>query len=98
MLNGASRTAPPRAILADPRVDLAQNGSGMVDLVPSLLEYLDASPTPFHAVAESTRRLRAAGFTELRERDAWSLTPGGRYFSVRNGSSLIAFVCGRAAP
>ena len=70
----------------------------MVDLVPSLLEYLDASPTPFHAVAESVRRLRAAGFVELRERDAWSLMPGGRYFSIRNGSSLIAFICGRAAP
>ncbi|MEY4577930.1 MAG: hypothetical protein RL701_2633 [Pseudomonadota bacterium] len=70
----------------------------MADQVHSLLEYLDASPTPFHAVAESTRRLRAAGFSELREQDAWSLTPGGRYFLIRNGTSLVAFVCGRTAP
>lgn len=72
----------------------------MPDLVHSLLDYLDASPTPFHAVAESVRRLRAAGFSELRELDAWdqTLQPGGRYYAIRNGSSLIAFICGRSAP
>lgn len=70
----------------------------MPDLVHSLIEYLDASPTPFHAVAESTRRLRVAGYAELREQDAWDLQPGGRYFMVRGGSSLVAFQCGRTAP
>ena len=71
---------------------------GMPDLVQSLLAYLDASPTPYHAVAESARRLREAGYVELNEADAWTLQPSGRYFITRNGSSLIAFVCGRRAP
>ena len=31
-----------------------------------LRAFLDASPTPFHAVAEMVRRFAAAGFTELR--------------------------------
>ena len=70
----------------------------MTDLVQSLLSFLNASMTPFHAVAESVRRLRAAGFEELREGDAWQLSAGTRGFTTRNGSSLIAFSCGRKAP
>jgi aspartyl aminopeptidase len=67
----------------------------MTDLVESLLQYVDASPTPFHAVAESARRLREAGFRELDEGEAWSLPPGTRAFATRNGSSLVAFICGQ---
>jgi aspartyl aminopeptidase len=70
----------------------------MPEHVQSLLDYLDASPTPFHAVAESARRLRAAGFSELREPDPWSLVPSGRHYLIRGGSSLVAFIAGRSAP
>ena len=41
-----------------------------------LCAYVEASPSPFHAVAESVRRLEAAGFSALRETGAWSLRPG----------------------
>src|SRR5919112_6548435 len=60
-----------------------------------LRAFVDASPSPFHAVAELARRLRAAGFTELAESDAWSPAPGGAHFVVRHGS-LIAFRVGSA--
>jgi aspartyl aminopeptidase len=60
-----------------------------------LRAFVDASPSPFHAVAELARRLRASGFTELAEADAWSLTPGGTHVVVRHGS-LIAFRVGSA--
>ena len=70
----------------------------MADNLQSLLSFLDASPTPFHAVAETTRRLRAAGFSELNEADAWNLAPGGRHFVTRNGTSLIAFIGGTQPP
>jgi len=60
-----------------------------------LRAFLDASPSPFHAVAELARRLTAAGFTELAEADAWSLAPGGQHFVVRQGS-LVAFRVGTA--
>ncbi|MEZ6189404.1 MAG: M18 family aminopeptidase [Planctomycetota bacterium] len=63
-------------------------------LTRRLLNYVDASPTPFHAVAEAARLLEAGGFTLLREGDAWSLEPGGRYAVTRNDSTLIAFVVG----
>lgn len=60
-----------------------------------LLNFLRASPTPFHAVAEMARQLQAGGFSELREGDAWQLQAGGKYFLQRNQSSIVAFVHGR---
>ncbi len=62
-----------------------------------LLCFLGASPTPFHAVGALASLLEEGGFRELREQDAWACEAGGRYFVRRNGSSLIAFVRGRAA-
>ena len=35
------------------------------------IEFLDASPEPFHVVATVAARLKAAGFVELFERDLW---------------------------
>lgn len=64
----------------------------------SLLEFIDRSPTPFHAVAELGRMLKAGGFAELDEADAWDLAPGGKYYATRNGSSLAAFVVGSRPP
>jgi len=62
--------------------------------VSELLAFLKASPTPFHAVQHMATQLNAAGFTELREGDAWQLKRGEKYFVVRNDSALIAFVNG----
>ncbi|HEY5656293.1 MAG TPA: M18 family aminopeptidase [Myxococcota bacterium] len=70
----------------------------MTDLVADLLDYIDRSPTPYHAVAESVRRLDAAGFQELDEAQAWSLAPGDRRYAVRGQGSLVAFGVGRCAP
>lgn len=61
-----------------------------------LRAFVDASPSPFHAVAEMTRRLGDAGFTELDERDRWSLQPGDQRYVVRDGGSVVAFRVGTA--
>ncbi|KAI9718184.1 MAG: hypothetical protein M1828_006816 [Chrysothrix sp. TS-e1954] len=59
------------------------------------LSFLNASPTPYHAVESAKVKLEAAGFNKIRERDAWStLKPGGKYYLTRNGSSLAAFAIG----
>lgn len=60
-----------------------------------LISFIDASPSPWHAVASAEQRLRAAGFTRLEEGARWSLAAGGRHYVVRAGSSLIAFIVGR---
>ncbi|WP_290789333.1 M18 family aminopeptidase [Halomonas sp.] len=60
------------------------------DLIERLLDFLRASPTPWHAVATMTARLEAAGFRRLDERDPWRLVPGERVYVTRNDSSIIA--------
>ncbi len=70
----------------------------MVDAVADLLAFIDRSPTPYHAVAEATARLRAAAFRELSEGDAWDLSPGDRHYVVRGDGSLVAFQVGSRPP
>ncbi len=56
----------------------------------ALCEFLDASPTPFHAVMTMASKLESEGFTRLDERDSWRDLAPGRYFVTRNASSIIA--------
>ncbi|KAF8471818.1 peptidase M18 [Kalaharituber pfeilii] len=60
------------------------------------LDYVNASPTPFHAVKSSKERLEKAGFVGIRERDNWNnkLKLGGKYYLTRNGSTIVAFAIG----
>ncbi|MBO4769814.1 MAG: M18 family aminopeptidase [Clostridia bacterium] len=56
-----------------------------------LLDFINCSPSQFHATATVAAILKENGFAEISENEKWSLDPGGRYFTIRNGSSLIAF-------
>ena len=69
-----------------------------MDPVSDLLRYIDASPTPYHAVAESARRLRDAGYALLEESEPWELSVGDRGYCVRGDGSLVAFEIGSEAP
>lgn len=60
-----------------------------------LLDFIQASPTPFHAVENIARRLQDQGFARLEEAQSWDLDRGRRYFVVRNASSIIAFILGQ---
>ncbi|KAJ7744544.1 aspartyl aminopeptidase [Mycena maculata] len=57
------------------------------------LSFVNASPTPFHAVHNAIVRLEKAGFQKVLEKDAWeeSVEPGGKYYFSRNQASLVAF-------
>lgn len=59
-----------------------------------LAAFLDASPVNLRAVKTVTDHLDEAGFTALDMRDAWQIKPGGRYYTVKNGSAVFAFVAG----
>src|SRR5262245_53627633 len=63
-----------------------------------LLAYIDASPSPFHAVRETARRLEDAGYRRVAEGDDFGLKPGDRVYVVRDGASIAAFELGREAP
>lgn len=62
-----------------------------------LLTFIDASPSPWHAVATAAERLNQQGFEALSEVESWQLKAGSRYFVARNGS-IIAFVMGQQSP
>lgn len=62
--------------------------------VQDLLNFIDASPSPWHAVATMEQRLQQAGFSRLSEGEKWRLAPAGKHYVVRDGSSLIAFIVG----
>ncbi|MGL4319067.1 MAG: M18 family aminopeptidase [Pseudomonas sp.] len=68
------------------------------ELNQGLIEFLKASPTPFHATRSLAQRLHAAGYKALDEREPWHTEPGGRYYVTRNDSSIIAFRLGHRAP
>ncbi|KAF3919061.1 hypothetical protein ABW21_db0202986 [Orbilia brochopaga] len=67
------------------------------DYTNPFLKFITDSPTVYHCVDAFATRLKANGFTELSEREDWSkkVKAGGRYFSTRNGSSMMAFVVGK---
>ena len=61
--------------------------------VNGLLDFIRRSPTPFHAVRTMSGMLEEKGFERLDEAEEWHLgkTGEGRYYVVRNGSSIVAF-------
>ena len=67
-------------------------------LTEQLFDFLAASPSCYHAVQALAERLERNGYAQLREQDAWALTPGGKYFVTRNGSSLLSFRIPQSAP
>ncbi|WP_181781366.1 M18 family aminopeptidase [Pseudonocardia pini] len=69
----------------------------MTDPALDLADFVSASPTPYHAVAEGVRRLRAAGFTEQVETAEFDTAPGGRYL-VRDGTLLAWHSLGEPTP
>lgn len=59
--------------------------------------FLTASPSPFHAVAEASRRLLEAGFTLVDEANAWPDAPG-RFFLQRGGALVAWSTAGNSHP
>ena len=53
-------------------------------MAQDFVDFVNASPTPFHAVESVKSRLVKAGFQEIKERDDWDseCSPGGKYYLV----------------
>ena len=62
-----------------------------------LVDFIAECPSMFHTVYAACTRLDEAGFTYVPESHAWEVVPGGRYYTTRNGSSVIAFAVGEHA-
>ncbi|KAL6996998.1 aspartyl aminopeptidase [Sarracenia purpurea var. burkii] len=59
------------------------------------VNFLNVSPTAFHAVDEAKKRLRGAGYEQVSEREVWTLEAGKKYFFTRNHSTIVAFAIGK---
>ncbi|KAL2266431.1 hypothetical protein VTJ83DRAFT_5783 [Remersonia thermophila] len=68
------------------------------DFTKPYLDFMTENPTVFHAVGYFKQMLLKAGYTKISSRDNWEgkIQPGGKYFTTRNGSSIIAFAVGKA--
>ena len=86
-------SAPDETVSRMPRVQATLTPDGTA-MATQLVEYINESWTPWHAVAEASKRLLAAGFEHISETAEWSLKPGGRYFFTRNMSTVVAFAVG----
>lgn len=64
----------------------------------SLFNFIDESPTCFHAAANLEKMLDNEGFIKLEEKDFWEVKNGEKYYVNRNGSSVIAFVIPEKKP
>ena len=65
--------------------------------VNGLFEFIKNSPSAYHAVNTVKRLLDSEGYTELYECDRWKLSVDGKYYVIRNGTSIIAFRTSREA-
>ncbi|KAL3459835.1 glycosyl hydrolase family 71-domain-containing protein [Aspergillus heterothallicus] len=60
-------------------------------------DFMTDHPTIFHAVDGFAKQLEGKGYECLSERELWTsrLERGGKYYTKRNGSALIAFAVGK---
>lgn len=61
------------------------------ETVKQLFDFITSSPSPFHAVWNMKQRLESEGYEQLLESQNWELKEGGKYYVIRNGSSILAF-------
>lgn len=65
-----------------------------VEISKELFEFIQNSPSMFHAIHTMRSYLDDAGFTYLPEGKPWNMAPGKNYYTIRNHSSIIAFKLG----
>ena len=63
-------------------------------MIQQCQDFVQKSPTAFHAIDNIRLILKEKGFHELYEGQSWDIQQGGCYFVTRNGSSIIAFRVG----
>ena len=70
----------------------------MDNRIVALKNFLDASVSVYHAVANLEATLAAEGYTRLPESEQWNLVPGGKYYLTRGGAAILAFRVPQGAP
>lgn len=66
-------------------------------MINKLLNWLDESTCNFMAVKVMERELKARGFVELKQNQAWKIMPDSKYYIKKNESAVFAVVTGTGA-
>lgn len=59
-----------------------------------LCSFINKSPSCFHTIETIEKTLKEQGYEERLESEKWTLKKGGKYYTTRNGSSILAFCIG----
>lgn len=59
-----------------------------------LIDFINESPTNFHAILNLKKHLLENGFKQLFSGESWNIERGEKYFVTKNHSSLFAFIPG----
>lgn len=61
----------------------------------NLIDFIDQSPTSFHATKNVEQTLIKEGFKRINMEDKWDLEKEGKYYIIKNNSAIIGFVIGK---
>jgi len=67
---------------------------GKIKLATDLIDFIQASPSPFHVVRNIKAALIKQGYQELHTGSGWNLQRASKYFVSKNDTAIIAFVTG----
>ena len=87
-------TAIIRRIRVQSNITMTKSKQASIKIAQDLCNYIEESPTPFHATANLLALFTQAGFVELDESSTWQIEANQAYVVTRNGSSIIAFRTG----
>lgn len=59
--------------------------------IDGLFDFLNAGVSAFHSTAAAAAILEENGYQNCPESAAWQLAPGGKYYTTRNGSAIMAW-------
>lgn len=59
--------------------------------IDGLFNFLNAGVSAFHSTAAAAAILEENGYQNCPESAAWQLAPGGKYYTTRNGSAIMAW-------
>lgn len=60
-----------------------------------LIDFIDSSPSSFHATKNVELVLMDNGFKKLNPHDKWNIEKEGKYYVIKNNSAIIAFEIGK---
>jgi len=87
-------TAIIRRIRVQSNITMTKSKQASIKIAQDLCNYIEESPTPFHATANLLALFTQAGFVELDESSDWQIEANQAYVVTRNVSSIIAFRTG----